>query len=180
MSVIGKLIKFVGKFIKFVGWSALVVFGLWGYILCLVITTEAAGFWGIAAFIFLTPVTFVVAPLYAGFACHNWFPLILNYGGGSIAIALIGAGSLLDKNVSTPEKSRPLDYGARKRKSPKVWSKKMKSLIVSLFKSKKAGIVFILIGAFIPSISYPFVEQKNLAYSLPVFLRKEEFSIISG
>ncbi len=40
-----------------------------------------------------------------------------------------------------------------------VWCKKINSLIMPLFKSKKAGIVFILTGLFIPSVVYPFIER---------------------
>lgn len=72
-----------------------VVAGIWGFFLCLGIISDAAGFWGIVAGLFLGPITFVAAPLYAGFEHGNWFPLILNYGGSLVAMALIGIGSLV-------------------------------------------------------------------------------------
>jgi len=37
----------------------------------------------------LGPVTFVAAPLYAGSAWGDWFPFVLNYGGGIVAAILI-------------------------------------------------------------------------------------------
>lgn len=46
----------------------------------------------------LTPVTFLAAPLYAGFAWGNWFLLVLNYGGGITAAILIGVGSAINRD----------------------------------------------------------------------------------
>lgn len=83
----------LGGLIKVIGWIVFAVTGLWGFLLCLGIITKAAGFWGIVAALVLGPVTFVAAPLYAGFAWGNWFPLALNYGGGIAAAVLIGIGS---------------------------------------------------------------------------------------
>ena len=62
--------------------------GLWGSWLCLVIIWKAAGFWGAAAAVILFPITFAIAPFYAGFANGEWFPAILNYGGVAVAGAL--------------------------------------------------------------------------------------------
>ena len=85
----------LGNLIKAAGWIVLVVTGLWGFFLCLAIISQAAGFWGIVAALFIGPVTFVAAPLYAGFAWGNWFPLVLNYGGGIAGAILIGLGSAM-------------------------------------------------------------------------------------
>lgn len=83
----------LGGLIKVAGWIVFAVSGLWGFFLCMGIISKAAGFWGIIAALLLGPVTFVAAPLYAGFAWGDWFPLVLNYGGGIAAAALIGIGS---------------------------------------------------------------------------------------
>lgn len=88
MNAIGNLLKGVGIFV----W---VVAGIWGFFLCLGIISSVAGFWGIVAGLFLGPITFVAAPLYAGFEHGNWFPLILNYGGSLAAMALIGIGGVV-------------------------------------------------------------------------------------
>lgn len=88
----------LGKLIKALGWTVFAVTGVWGFFLCLAIISKAAGFWGIVAALFLGPVTFVAAPLYAGFAWGNWFPLLLNYGGGIAAMMLVAIGSALDKD----------------------------------------------------------------------------------
>jgi hypothetical protein len=69
-----------------------------GFVLCLGIISKAAGFWGLVAALFLGPITFVAAPLYAGFAWDNWFPLVLNYGGGIAAAVLLGIGSALSND----------------------------------------------------------------------------------
>ena len=88
MAAIGNLLKGAG-YIVFIG------AGLWGFFLCIGIIAKAAGFWGIVAALFLAPITFLAAPLYAGFVLEDWFPLILNYGGGVLAMALIGTGSAM-------------------------------------------------------------------------------------
>lgn len=85
----------LGNLIKVAGYIVFAVTGIWGFFLCLAIISKAAGFWGIVASLILGPVTFVAAPLYAGFAWDNWFPLVLNYGGGIAAMILIGIGSAL-------------------------------------------------------------------------------------
>ena len=85
--------KALGGLIKVAGWIVFAVTGIWGFLLCLGIISKAAGFWRLVAALFLGPVTFVAAPLYAGFAWGNWFPLVLNYGGGATAAVLIGIGS---------------------------------------------------------------------------------------
>ena len=87
--------KILGVSLKVLGMLVWIVVGLWGLFICLGIISHAAGFWGVVAAIFLAPITFLAAPLYAGFEQNNWFPLILNYGGGLVAIVLIGIGSLL-------------------------------------------------------------------------------------
>ena len=68
------------------------VTGLWGFFLCMGIISKVAGFWGIVLSLLLYPITFVAAPLYEGFACDNWFPLLVNYGGGIGALVLCGIG----------------------------------------------------------------------------------------
>ncbi|MES1929033.1 hypothetical protein SADO_07252 [Salinisphaera dokdonensis CL-ES53] len=83
----------IGGVIKAVGFAVFAISGLWGFFLCLGIISDVAGFWGLVVSLFITPVTFLAAPLYAGFAWDNWFPLILNYGGGIAATVLVGIGS---------------------------------------------------------------------------------------
>ena len=85
----------LGNLIKVAGWIVFSVTGVWGFFLCLAIISKAAGFWGIVVALVLGPVTFVAAPLYAGFAWGNWFPLLLNYGGGIAGAVLIGIGGTL-------------------------------------------------------------------------------------
>ena len=84
-----------GNLLTVVGWIVLIVSGLWGFSLCLAIIVKVAGFWGLVAALFLSPVTFAAAPLYAGFAWGDWFPLVLNYGGGIAALILIGIGEAM-------------------------------------------------------------------------------------
>ncbi|OGV71214.1 MAG: hypothetical protein A3K19_11780 [Lentisphaerae bacterium RIFOXYB12_FULL_65_16] len=90
MSAIGGVLKMIG----YVVWFGA---GLWGFVLCLGVVCDAAGFWGLVAALILCPVTFLAAPLYAGFALGNWSPLILNYGGGIVAAVLIVTGNAMRK-----------------------------------------------------------------------------------
>lgn len=89
----------IGSMIKLAGWLVFAITGLWGFFLCLAIISKAAGFWGIVGALFLGPVTFAAAPLYAGFAWDNWFPAVLNYGGGASAWIMIGVGSALSNDA---------------------------------------------------------------------------------
>jgi hypothetical protein len=79
------------------GWIAFVVVTLWGLFLCIGIIANAAGFWGIVTALLLAPITFLVAPLYSGFVLDDWFPLILNYGGGLVSMVLIGIGDTMSE-----------------------------------------------------------------------------------
>ena len=88
----------LGNIVKVVGWIVLSVAGLWGFFLCLAIISKAAGFWGIVVALSIGPVTFVAAPLYAGFAWGDWFPLVLNYGGVIVAVILISIGEAMSSD----------------------------------------------------------------------------------
>lgn len=88
--------KALGQLIIGVSAVTFAVTGIWGFILCLGIISKAAGFLGLLAALILTPITLFVAPLYAGFAWGDWFPLTLNYGGGLAAAALVGIGMKLN------------------------------------------------------------------------------------
>ena len=83
----------IGTLLKGAGYFAWVVFGIWGFVLCLAIVNQAAGFWGVVAGVFILPVTFAAAPWYAGVAWGNWFPLLICYGGGIGATILVAIGS---------------------------------------------------------------------------------------
>ena len=87
-----------GSALKLFGMTVWSITGIWGFFLCLGIISDQLGFWGIAAALFLGPITFLAAPFYAGFEHGNWFPLILNYGGGVIAITLMAIGSLIARD----------------------------------------------------------------------------------
>lgn len=89
------MINKLGDIIVVIGLATFAITSIWGFFLTLAIITKAAGFWGLVAAIFVFPVTFFAAPLYAGFAFGDWFPLALNYGGGIVSAALIGIGFLL-------------------------------------------------------------------------------------
>lgn len=68
------------------------VFGLWGFVVCLAIVNEAAGFWGVVIGFILLPATFVIAPWYALIAHGYWVPLAICYGGGITSAVFMGIG----------------------------------------------------------------------------------------
>jgi hypothetical protein len=83
----------IGGFLKVAGLVAWAIFGIWGFLLCLAIVSQAAGFWGVVVCFFVFPVTFVAVPWYAGVAWGNWFPLLICYGGEIVASILFAVGS---------------------------------------------------------------------------------------
>lgn len=85
----------LGASFKLFGWAAIVLGGLWGFVLCLAIISKFVGFWGAVAAIVIGPITVLAGPVYAGFEWHNWFPLALNYGGGLAGMVFVGIGSWL-------------------------------------------------------------------------------------
>ena len=87
-----------GKAVNGAGAVLFVVTGIWGLVLSLDIITDVIGFWGMLVAIILAPITFFVVPLYAGIALGIWFPVLLNYGGGLLAILLMAVGSRLDRD----------------------------------------------------------------------------------
>ena len=87
----------VGNSLRGTGWIAFVVVALWGLFLCIAFIAKAAGFWGIVAALLLAPITFLAAPLYSGFVLDDWFPVILNYGGGLVSMALVSIGDTISE-----------------------------------------------------------------------------------
>ena len=85
----------LGTLFKIIGGIIFAIAGIWGMILCFKIIIYAAGFWGLVVGLFILPITFVAAPIYAGLAWGVWFPLVLNYGGGLIPAIFYGIGSKL-------------------------------------------------------------------------------------
>lgn len=94
----GRPMKSFGNLFKIVAGIIFAITGIWGFFLCLAIIVKVAGFWGLAASLVLTPITFVAAPLYAGFAWGNWFPLFLTYGGGLVAAIFFGIGLTINRD----------------------------------------------------------------------------------
>jgi len=85
----------IGKAMRWLGYSVFAVTGVWSFLLDLGIIRRALGFFGFVLSLFLAPLTFTLAPWYAGFAWHNWFPLQLGYGGGMTAWLLMVLGTVV-------------------------------------------------------------------------------------
>ena len=85
----------LGGLLIVLGWIVFIVSGFWGFFLCLAVVSKVTGFWGLVAALFLIPVTFAAAPLYAGFAWGDWFPFVMSYGGSIAAFILIGIGGAM-------------------------------------------------------------------------------------
>jgi hypothetical protein len=87
--------KLFGGIFKVFGGIAFFIFGLWGLIIELAIVNQAAGFWGVVIGFLILPITFVAAPWYALVEWGNWFPLLIVYGGGILAIVSFCIGSAI-------------------------------------------------------------------------------------
>lgn len=85
----------IGTIFKVLGGIVFAIFGLWAFFLDLTIIGQAAGFWGFVIGFFVAPITFVAAPWYAGLVLGNWFPLLIGYGGGIVALIFFGIGSAI-------------------------------------------------------------------------------------
>lgn len=66
------------------------VVGLWGFVVCLAIVVENFSFVGGIIAFSIFPVTLIFAPWYEALANGNWFPVLLVYGGGTVATILYG------------------------------------------------------------------------------------------
>jgi hypothetical protein len=88
----------IGNIFKILGGIAFAIFGFWGFILELKIIGQVAGFWGFVIGLFVAPITFIAAPWYAGLVLGNWFPLLIGYGGGIVALILFGIGSAISRD----------------------------------------------------------------------------------
>jgi len=82
----------LGALLSGLGAVAFFVFGLWGFILELIIVNQAGGLLGIVVGIVVLPVTFVAAPWYALVAQGDWLPLAVVYGGCVVAGLMVAAG----------------------------------------------------------------------------------------
>jgi hypothetical protein len=85
----------LGAGFAFAAYLVAVVCGPWGLFLDLAIVHRAAGFLGVVVGSVLFPVTFAVAPWYAGVAWGYWFPLLISYGGAIVTTLLVGLGSVI-------------------------------------------------------------------------------------
>jgi hypothetical protein len=72
------------------GWG---IAGLSGLVVGLEIAQQTAGIWGVVVASAVLPLTLAAAPLYALVAWNSWVPLLVVYGGGTIATALVAMSS---------------------------------------------------------------------------------------
>lgn len=70
---------------------------IWGLILSLIIVARLTGLLGLMIGFVLFPVALLVVPWYAGFALHDWFPLIMSYGGLFGGLIIFGIGYRITK-----------------------------------------------------------------------------------
>ena len=85
----GAIFKVPALIVYFIG-------GIWGLIVSLGIVIDhlgrLVGFLSLLVF----PIPLYVAPLYAGFAESNWFPLMLVYGTTVVAAILYSIGAAIE------------------------------------------------------------------------------------
>jgi len=95
--VFGGASKTVGWIFSVIGIIGIIIVGIWGLIIDLAIINEAVGFWGVVIGFTFFPILFAVAPWYALIAHGNYFPLLLQYGGGIAVLILFYIGHFLLK-----------------------------------------------------------------------------------
>jgi hypothetical protein len=88
----------LGSAFKFIGYAVFAIGGLWGFVLDLQILNRVGGFLLVLVGFFIAPITFALAPWYAGIAWGWWFPLILSYGAGILAVTLTAIGTSLSRD----------------------------------------------------------------------------------
>ena len=62
-------------YLRPVFWIAAVITAFWAFVLELIIVSKAAGLLGLVLALTLFPITFTIAPFWAGFAWGDWQPL---------------------------------------------------------------------------------------------------------
>ena len=55
------------------------IIGLWGFFLSVQVLHHHFGFLGVLVGVLIAPVSFIFAPLYAGFVDNYWLPAIVSY-----------------------------------------------------------------------------------------------------
>ena len=88
----------MGKLFKVPAFALYFLVGLWSFFICVGIIREAFGFIGLVLSVVFFPFVIALTPWYAAFFLHNWFLLILTYGGGITASILFTIGAKLDKD----------------------------------------------------------------------------------
>ncbi|QSR89294.1 DUF805 domain-containing protein [Methylacidiphilum caldifontis] len=87
--------KFIATSFIVSGWIIYAVTAVVSFILNLSIVIKVVGFWGGLIAFMVLPITLIFAPWYAGFAQHNWLPLIVTYGGTILGAGFIAIGHLI-------------------------------------------------------------------------------------
>jgi len=90
-------VRQAGLVIMVVSYVVGVAWGLMTFAMELSIVNEAAGFWGFVVACVIAPVTFALAPLYAGVAHQDWLPAVFAYGGMVSLYLGIAFGSLVSQ-----------------------------------------------------------------------------------
>ncbi len=85
----------LGGFLIVLGRIVLTISGVLGFILDLYVVYAVGGPLLLVIGILTAPITFIVAPWYAGIALEYWAPLVIGYGGGIVAWILISTGSAI-------------------------------------------------------------------------------------
>jgi hypothetical protein len=77
--------------------------GLFALFISMSIVEQAAGFWGLVVGFMFFPVTFTVAPFYAGLHAHDWMPVVFTYGGGITAYLAFAFGQFVNERPDAAE-----------------------------------------------------------------------------
>lgn len=77
-------------FLRPLFWIAAIIAAFWAFVLELIIISKAAGLLGLVLALTLFPITFTLAPFWAGFAWGDWQPLLVS----AVSMLLFWAGAL--------------------------------------------------------------------------------------
>lgn len=77
-------------FLRPIFWIAAIIAAFWAFVLELLVISKAAGLLGLVLALTLFPITFTIAPFWAGFAWGDWQPLLVSV----VSMLLFWAGAL--------------------------------------------------------------------------------------
>lgn len=83
----------IGSALQKAGFFFLTLSGIWGFGLSLWVIHDFSGLTGVLISIFIAPIAFFLAPIYAGFWLDDWIPAAVSFLMPAASWALVFAGA---------------------------------------------------------------------------------------